>query len=86
MSLNIKNPEADRLAHELARRTGESVTRAITIALRERLERQEAAKKGENRLEWLHRITTDTAEIMNDGRSSTELLDDLYDPETGLPK
>ena len=37
MSLNIKNPEAHRLAKELAKRTGESLTKAVTIALRERL-------------------------------------------------
>ena len=27
-----------------------------------------------------------TAAIMNDGRSSKELMDELYDEETGLPK
>ncbi len=37
MSLNIKNPEAHRLAKELAEHTGESLTQAVTIALRERL-------------------------------------------------
>ncbi|MBX3707268.1 MAG: type II toxin-antitoxin system VapB family antitoxin [Pseudomonadales bacterium] len=37
MALNIKNAEADRLAHELAAATGESITEALTVALRERL-------------------------------------------------
>lgn len=37
MALNIKNPEADRLAHELAAATGESLTEAVLIALRDRL-------------------------------------------------
>lgn len=86
MALSIKNPEAERLARDLARRTGESVTTAITIALRERLERQKQAKQAESRLEWLNRITEITAGIMNDGRNTTELLDELYDPETGLPE
>lgn len=45
MSLNIKNPETNRLARELARRTGESVTQAVTVALQERLERQKRAGK-----------------------------------------
>jgi antitoxin VapB len=36
--LNIKNPETDRLARELAAATGESITTAVTIAIRERLE------------------------------------------------
>ena len=39
VSLNIKNEETHRLAQELARLTGESMTAAVTEALRERLER-----------------------------------------------
>jgi antitoxin VapB len=39
MVLSIKSAEADQLARELARATGESLTDAITVALRERLER-----------------------------------------------
>ena len=41
MSLNIKNPEAHALAARLAKKTGETLTEAVTIALRERLERLE---------------------------------------------
>ncbi|HEX2095598.1 MAG TPA: type II toxin-antitoxin system VapB family antitoxin [Longimicrobiaceae bacterium] len=37
MALNIKNLETDRLAHELAEATGESITTAVTRALAERL-------------------------------------------------
>jgi antitoxin VapB len=40
MHLNIKNDEAHRLAAELSRLTGESLTAAVTAALRERLERE----------------------------------------------
>jgi antitoxin VapB len=39
MTLNIKNPETHRLATELAKLTGETLTQAITQAVRERLER-----------------------------------------------
>jgi|SRR6516162_1128002 hypothetical protein len=39
MALNIKNHEAHLLAEELSKLTGESVTAAVTIALRERLAR-----------------------------------------------
>ena len=39
MTLNIKNPEALRLARELAALTGESMTTAVTEAVRERLAR-----------------------------------------------
>ena len=37
MSLNIKNEETYRLAQELAQLTGESMTAAVTEAVRERL-------------------------------------------------
>lgn len=39
MALNIKDPETDRLARELARVTGESITIATRTALSERLDR-----------------------------------------------
>ena len=39
MGLNIKNEKAHRLARELARVTGESMTVAVSKAIRERLER-----------------------------------------------
>lgn len=37
--LNVKDPEAHRLAQAIARATGETMTRAVTEALRERYER-----------------------------------------------
>lgn len=39
MSLNVKDPEAHRLAQAIAKTTGETLTRAVTEALRERYER-----------------------------------------------
>ena len=39
MTLNIKNAEAHKLAQVLAQETGETMTNAVTEALRERLER-----------------------------------------------
>ena len=39
LSLNVKDPEAHRLAQALARETGETLTRAVTKALRKRYER-----------------------------------------------
>jgi hypothetical protein len=41
MALSIENPEAEKLARELARRTGESITEAVVNSLRERLRREE---------------------------------------------
>ena len=39
MGLNIKNEETHRLAVQLAELTGETVTKAVTVAIRERIER-----------------------------------------------
>ncbi len=42
MALNIKNPEAERLARELAALTGETITETVVKALRQRLRRENA--------------------------------------------
>jgi len=42
MALSIKTEEADRLARELTRLTGETLTEAVTTALRERCDRVRA--------------------------------------------
>ncbi len=84
--LNLKNEEAERLARELAQRTGETLTTAVIVALRERIERENTGRKRRNRMQWLHEITKQTSLIMNDARSSKELFDELHDPQTGLPK
>ncbi len=39
MALSIRTEEADRLARELSSLTGETMTEAVTKAMRERLER-----------------------------------------------
>jgi hypothetical protein len=60
MSLNIKSPEAHELAAELARLTGESMTKAVTEAIRERLER-ERRKRDEDKA--LHRAHADRGAV-----------------------
>lgn len=85
MAMNIKNPETERLARELAKRTGESLTLAITVAVKERLERQKPNPKA-GLTDWLEELSRETAPLMNDGRTTKELFDELYDEETGLPK
>ena len=85
MALNIKNEGTNRMVRELAALKGISLVVAVTQAVQEKLEREKASK-GESRLEWIKRITAITAPLMNDGRTSKEMLDELYDDETGLPK
>ncbi|HEY5348506.1 MAG TPA: type II toxin-antitoxin system VapB family antitoxin [Candidatus Lustribacter sp.] len=39
MPFSIKDPKADQLVRELAKRTGETLTEAIVVSVRERLNR-----------------------------------------------
>ena len=48
MALSIKTEEADRLARELSRLTGETMTDAITRAMRERLDRLRSEQEAQS--------------------------------------
>ena len=85
MGLNIKNEETCRLARELARLTGESMTGAITVALRERLGRRRRELNVDERRRELRAIAERCAKLMGPGPSAVEHGDLLYD-ERGLPK
>lgn len=85
MSLNIKNDETCLLARELAQLTGESMTGAITIALRERLERERRRRDAEALARELGAIGERCASLLKPGPSSVEHGDLLYD-ERGLPR
>ena len=85
MGLNIKNDETCRLAGELARLTGETMTGAITVALRDRLEREKRLRDVDARIEELVAIGRRCAELMGPGPSAVEHGDMLYD-DRGLPK
>ncbi len=56
MSLNIKDPEAHKLAQRLAEETGETMTQAVTLALREKLSRVRRAKRSGATAEELRAI------------------------------
>ena len=85
MSLNIKNDETCRLAGELARLTGETMTGAITTALRGRLEREKHCRGADALARELHAIGQRCAGLLGPGPSAVEHGDLLYD-EQGLPK
>ncbi len=85
MALSIKDPDADRLARALAKRTGETLTEAVINALRERLDRELRKEQ------TIERLVEDVMEI---GRHCASLpvfdrrrLDEIlgYD-ESGLPQ
>ena len=82
MSIYIKDEETCRLADELARLTGETVTDAIAAAIRERLEREcEIAE----RLRRMREISKRVSSQLRPGPSAVEHGDWLYD-ENGLPR
>ena len=84
MALSIKNIEVERLARELAEKTGESLTGVIQTALQERLERLKRRRKSQILVsqlrEILHRV--DQLPVL-DSRSPDEIIG--YD-ENGLPR
>ena len=84
MSLNIKNEETCRLAGELARLTGETMTGAVTVALRQRLESEKRARSAKRKLQEMRAIADRCAALLGPGPSAVAHGDQLYD-ERGLP-
>lgn len=72
MALSIKTEEADRLARELSRLTGESMTEAVTASLRERLERAKKARPKK-------RTKKEIQEELRDLRAFTARIRKKYD-------
>lgn len=83
MALNIKDPETDRLARELAEVTGENITVASRKAIEERLVRIKAQAAAEDRgRDLMELIARARARPVLDARTAEEIIG--YD-EDGLP-
>lgn len=84
MALSIKDPEADRLARQVAARTGETLTTAIVVALRERLARLAGRRRRRRLRDELREIAQRCARLPTlDDRPADEILG--YD-ERGFPR
>jgi antitoxin VapB len=84
MALSVKDPEADRLAREVAARTGETLTTAIVVALRERLARLRGRPRRRRLRDELREIAQRCAQLPTlDDRAADEIL--AYD-QRGLPR
>lgn len=83
MHLNIKDPEAHRLAQAIARATGESMTRVVTEALRSRYDEIERRDRRAS-LDDLRAIAKRSAALVQQG--AYEAHGDLLYDEDGLPK
>jgi len=84
MALNIKSKETHRLVQELAALTGESMTAAVALAVRERLERVRR-ERGGGRVDRLLAIGRDCASRLKEPWRAGDVNDLLYD-ERGLPR
>ena len=84
MSLNIKNPEAHRLAQELASMTGESMATAVTRSLKERIVRLKS-DQAPRLAERMLAIGRDCAARLSEPYRSVQPEDLFYD-DKGLPK
>jgi antitoxin VapB len=82
MAFNVKNPEADQLLRELTEVTGESLTDAIIVSLRERLDRQRRLRGATGAATLEEAIDRLAALPAVDDRSEDEILG--YDRH-GLP-
>ncbi len=84
MALSVKNPEADQLARKVAARTGESLTTAVVVALRERLTRLRGRPRQAGLGDELREIGRRCAALPDiDTRSDDDILG--YD-DGGLPR
>ena len=83
MSLNIKDPQAHELAQALAKETGETMTRAVTEALRERLQRVRRQRRSETTVSELLALGRQCAKALKGKLVDHAEL--LYD-ERGIPR
>jgi antitoxin VapB len=84
MALNIKDARTDRLARELARLTGQSITEAVAQAIEEKLQTERRRRGKLIDRDMLRKIVERiAAQPFADERSAEEILG--YD-EHGLPR
>lgn len=84
MALSLKDPDSDRLARQVARLTGETLTEAVRTSLAERLRREQAKRwRPASLADELEAIVRrgDALPVL-DGRTAEEIIG--YD-ENGLP-
>ena len=83
--MSLKSDEAHRLARQLADLTGDSMTKTVVAALRERMARLQRGSEAEF-VERLLAIGRDCAARLTEEARSIDHGDLLYDEKTGLPR
>lgn len=83
MALNIRNSETEQLVKAVAELTGETKTKAVTVAMKERLKRIQRERGGKTLVDELNEIALRCASMpVLDKRTEDEILG--YDRD-GLP-
>jgi antitoxin VapB len=88
MALHLTDPETDRLARELARETGETLTLAVNKAVKERLGKVKTKQQArdERFLAEIKKIQDMVSpKFRNQKKTGREMIQEMYD-ENGLPK
>lgn len=86
MGLNIKNERTAALVHELARRTGRSLTSAVEEAVRARLDELEDGRSRDARCAKVNQLLSDLdRSITNRQRESIRVEEKALYDDRGLP-
>ena len=86
MPISIKNEQAEALAREVARETGESITTSILVALEERLARLRGRRTVPHLIQQIMQVSERAAALPDhDQRSEGEVLgygpDGTFEPD-----
>jgi len=85
-SVSIKNQEAYRLIKELADLEHKSMTTVVIEAVREKLERERSPEIDHAKAEHFLQMGRTVRATADPDWLARDLIADLYDDETGLPK
>jgi antitoxin VapB len=87
MGLNIKNEEVHAAVRELAQVLGMSQTSAVEVAVRAKLAELDVERQRAERERRIRQAVADLQEaFVDDGTDLWQVMEDLYDPKTGLPR
>lgn len=87
MSLNIKNEEVHDAVRELARMLGVSQTSAVEVAVRAKLAELDEERQRADRERRIRQAVAELQQAFKDADTDLwQVMEDLYDPETGLPR
>ena len=87
MSLNIKNEDVHAAVRELAQVLGMSQTSAVEVAVRAKLAELDVERQRAERERRIRQAVADLQEaFVDDGTDLWQVMEDLYDPKTGLPR